>query len=452
MSANEELLRWDAEHIVHSLYPIGRNRELMIERAEGVTLEDHQGKKYLDFSSQLDCVNLGYGRSELVAVAEKAMRETSFLTTFFGLSNRASIECAKALCELTPPGLDHFFFSAGGSESNEAAFMMARRYWQSVGRPTKHKIISQYGCYHGATFAARSCTNMGRGSLDMGLMQTLPGFLHAPHFHCYRCMLGLRYPECGVKCVDFIADMIEREGRDNVAAFIAEPVIGAPGMVPPPPEYWPKLRAVCTAHDVLLIADEVMTGFYRTGKAFACEHWNVTPDLMTMAKGITSAYFPVGVLAFNERVYEGMKGQVEEGHTYSGHPVGMAIAVKAMEIYRQEKIGEHVIALGMHLLDRLREEVLPLPHVGDVSGLGFMGGIEIVADKETRQPFERSLGVVGRIKAQALNRGLFMRSAVIEEGMGDRVVWSPPLTMTREELDRAVDILKGILTELEPAV
>lgn len=286
----------------------------------------------------------------------------------------------------------------------------------------------------------------------MGLMQTLPGFLHAPHFHCYRCMLGLRYPECGVKCVDFIADMIEREGRDNVAAFIAEPVIGAPGMVPPPPEYWPKLRAVCTAHDVLLIADEVMTGFYRTGKAFACEHWNVTPDLMTMAKGITSAYFPVGVLAFNERVYEGMKGQVEEGHTYSGHPVGMAIAVKAMEIYRQEKIGEHVIALGMHLLDRLREEVLPLPHVGDVSGLGFMGGIEIVADKETRQPFERSLGVIGRIKAQALNRGLFMRSAVIEEGMGDRVVWSPPLTMTREELDRAVDILKGILTELEPAV
>jgi putrescine aminotransferase len=451
MSATEDLLRWDAEHIVHSLYPIGQNRGVMFKRAQGKTLEDFDGRQYLDFSSQLDCVNLGYGRQELVEAAAQAMQETSFLTTFFGLSNQASIECGMALAKLTPPGLDHFFFTAGGSESNESAFMISRRYWQNSGKPTKYKILSQYGCYHGATFAARSCTNMGCGGLDMGLVQTLPGFLHVPYFYCYRCMLGQHYPECGIKCVDYIADVIEREGRDNVAAFIAEPVMGAPGMVPSAPEYWPKIRKVCDEHEVLLIADEVMTGFFRTGKPFAVEHWNVEPDLMTMAKGITSAYFPVGVLAFNERVYEVMKGQVEEGHTYSGHPVGMAIAVKAMEIYEREKIAEHVTEVSAHLFQRLREEFLPLPCVGDISGLGFMGAIEIVADKESKRTFDRSLNVMERVKAEALEQGLFMRVAVIEEGLGDRAVWSPPLILTTEDIDRALDILKPILAGVKPA-
>lgn len=449
MATTEELLKWDAEHLVHSLFPIGQNRGVMFKRAEGATLEDFEGRKYIDFSSQLDCVNLGYGRQELVEAAAQTMQETSFLTTFFGLSNRASIECGMKLAELTPPGLDHFFFSGGGSESNESAFMIARRYWQNSGKPTKYKIISQYGCYHGATFAARSCTNMGRGGLDMGLVQALPGFLHVPPYYCYRCMLGQHYPECGIKCVDFIADVIEREGADNVAAFIAEPVIGAAGMVPPAPEYWPKIRRVCDEHDVLLIADEVMSGFFRTGKAFAVDHWGVRPDLMTMAKGLTSAYFPAGVLAFNERVYEGMKGQVEEGHTYSGHPVGMAIAVKAMEIYQRDGIADHVTAVSTHLFDRLRAEFAPLPCVGDISGLGFMGAIEIVADKESKATFARSLNVMERIKAQALEEGLFMRVAVIEEGIGDRAVWSPPLVLTIEEVDRALDILKPILADLK---
>lgn len=450
MATTEELLRYDAEHIVHPLYAIGQNRGLMFKRAEGACIEDADGRTYLDFSAQLDCVNLGYGRRELVDAATKAMQETSFFTNFFGLSHQASVECAMALGELTPPGLDHFFFSAGGSESVEASLIFARRFWQNAGKPNKYKILSQYACYHGVTFAARSLTNMGAGGLDMGLVQKVPGFLHVPNYYCYRCMFGQTYPECGLRCVDFIADVIRREGPDNVAAFIAEPVMGAEGMVPPPPGYWEKIREVCTSLDVLLIADEVMTGFCRTGKTFAVEHWGVTPDLMTMAKGITSAYFPVGVLAIGDRVWEGMQGQVEEGHTYSAHPVGMAVAIAAMEIYRRDKIADHVAAVSAHLLERARNELLPLACVGDVSGLGFMGAIDIVADKETKRPFDPSVQVIDWIKAEALKQGLLMRGATIDEGIGDRVVWSPPLIVTVEQVDWALDVLKSILGELKP--
>jgi len=450
MRTTKELLRWDAEHIVHSLYPIGQNQGVMFKRAEGAYLEDCDGRRYLDFSSQLDCVNLGYGRTELVEAAAKAMKEFSFLTNFFGLSNEVLVEAAMALAEVTPPGLDHYFFSGGGSESVEAAIVFARRYWQNTGKPSKYKILSLYGCYHGATFAARSLTNMGAGGLDMGLVQKLPGFLHVPNYYCYRCMLGREYPGCGLACADFIVDVIRHEGPDNVAAFIAEPVMGAEGMVPPPPGYWEKIREVCSSLDVLLIADEVMTGFCRTGRMFAVEHWGVTPDLMTMAKGITSAYFPVGALAFSDRIFEGMRGHVEEGHTYSGHPVGMAVALAALDIYKREKTAEHVARVGEYLMERLRTELSPLPCVGDISGLGFMGAIDIVADKETKRPFDPSFRVMERIKTRALAKGLLMRVATIDQGIGDRAVWSPPLILTRKEVDCAVDILKSVLADLEP--
>jgi len=450
VGTTERLLRWDADHIVHSLYPIGQNLGVMFKRGQGSYVEDCDGRRYLDFSSQLDCVNLGYGRKELADAAAKAMEEMSFFTNFFGLSNQVSVECAMALAELTPPGLDHFFFSAGGSESVEAAVMFARRFWQNNGKPNKYKMLSQYGCYHGATFAARSLTNMGAGGLDMGLVQRVPGFVHVPNYYCYRCMLGHTYPECGLRCVDLLAEVIEHEGAGNVAAFIAEPVMGAEGMVPPPPGYWRKVREVCTSLDVLLIADEVMTGFCRTGKMFAVEHWDVVPDLMTMAKGITSAYFPVGVLAIGDRVWEGMQGQVEEGHTYSGHPVGMAVALATMEIYKREKTAEHVTAVGEHILKRLQAEISDLPCVGCISGLGFMGGIDVVADKETKRAFDPALRVMDRIKAQALEKGLLMRVATIDQGIGDRAVWSPPLVLSMGEADIAIDILKSILADLKP--
>ena len=391
MTATKELLKWDADHLVHSLFPIGQNNGKIFEKAEGVTLQDTEGKEYLDFGAQLACVNLGYGQRDLVAAAAEQMQKLSYTTTFFGFSNRPSIECGMKLADLTPRGLECFFFTAGGSESVELAFILARVYWQNKGIRSKYKIISLYDSYHGMTFGARSCTGLGKGTLEAGLVQRMPGFIHIPPFYCYRCMFGKEYPQCGIQCAKFLAEVIEKEGAETVAAFIAEPVMGATGMIPPPPEYWPMVRDICTKYDVLLIADEIITGFCRTGKMFAVEHWGIKPDFMTLAKGITSSYFPVGAVVLSNQIYEGLKGTIDAGYTYSGHPVGLALATKAMEIYVRDKIADHVAKVGRHIIDRVREEFLPLPCVGDVTGLGFMGGIEIVADKDTKIVFDLSL-------------------------------------------------------------
>jgi len=263
-------------------------------------------------------------------------------------------------------------------------------------------------------------------------------------------MFGEEYPQCGIQCARYLAKVIEGEGQETVAAFIAEPVIGAAGMVPPPPEYWPMVREICTKYDVLLIADEVLTGFCRTGKMFAIEHWGIKPDMMTLGKGISSAYFPMGAVVYNEKVYEGLEGTALSGFTYSGHPVGCALATKAMEIYVRDKIADNVANVGKHLLDRLNAEFRPLPCVGDVSGLGLMGGMEIVADKATKRWFDPALQVVEGITSRALEKGLFLRGVTISRNISDRVVWSPPLIITKEEVDRGLDILKPIIAELKP--
>jgi len=451
MTTTKELLKWDEEHLVHSLFPIGQNYGLIFEKGKGVILQDTKGKEYIDFCAHLACVNLGYSQSELVAAAAEQMQKLPYSATFFGHSNVPSIECGKKLAELTPEGLDHFFFTAGGSESVETAFVLARLYWQNRGMGGKHKIISLYDSYHGMTTAARSCTGLGKGHLEGGIVQRVPGFIHIPPYYCYRCMFGKEYPQCSIQCAKFLAEVIEKEGAETVAVFIAEPAMGAGGMVPPPPEYWPMVREICTKYDVLLIADEVITGFCRTGKMFAVEHWGIKPDIMTLAKGITSAYFPVGAVVFSDQVHEGLKGSIDIGYTYGGHPVGLAVALKAMEIYVRDKIADHVAKASKHLIDRLKNEFLPLPCVGDVTGLGFMGGMEIVADKATKRVFDPALNIMDKIKDKALEKGLFLRTGSISSATGDRVEWSSPLVITVEEVDRALDILKPIIADIKPS-
>ncbi|MFC1909981.1 aspartate aminotransferase family protein [Chloroflexota bacterium] len=451
MATTDQLINWDKNHMMHALYPTGQHCGIIWEEGNGVTLKDTTGKEYIDFCAQLDCVNLGYGRSELVAAATEQMQKLSYAATFFGFSNRTSIECGIKLAELTPPGLDNFSFTAGGSESTELSFILSRVYWRHKGAAGKHKIISLYDSYHGMTFAARSCTGLGKGTLEAGVLQKVPGFIHIPSFYCYRCMFGKEYPRCGIQCARFLGEVIEKEGPDTVAAFIAEPVMGATGMIPPPPEYWPLVRDICNKYSVLLIADEVMTGFCRTGRMFAVEHWEIRPDIMTLAKGITSAYFPVGAVAISNEIFEGLKGVVEGGFTYGGHPVGFAVAIKAMEIYTRDRIVEHVEKAGKHIKERLINEFLPLPSVGDVTGIGFMGGMEIVADKKTKKPFDPALNIMANIKAKALEKGLFIRTASVTSSISDRVEWSCPLVMTIEEADKAIDILKPIVAELKPS-
>jgi L-2,4-diaminobutyrate transaminase len=245
-----------------------------------------------------------------------------------------------------------------------------------------------------------------------------------------------------------LAEVIEKEGADTIAAFLAEPELGVGGMIAPPPEYWRLVREICARHEVLVIADEVMTGFGRTGKMFAIEHSEIVPDVMTMAKGITSAYIPFGAVAFSTEIWDTLKGRNFITYTYAGHPVCAAAATKTMEIYLRDHVVEHAAEMGQYALERLNRQFAVLPHVGGIGGLGLMLGVEIVADKKTKAPFDRSLNVMQQIQDKALAQGIFLRTSDIGSTAGDRVVFAPPLIITKEEVDKALDLLYPILAGL----
>lgn len=439
-----ELLKWDCEHLIHSMSPLGSTRGIVFDTADGIILRDTEGKEYIDSCSQLVNVNIGHGRKEVIEAIVEQLGKVQYTTTYYGFTNTAAVLCAKKLAEITPPGLKHFFFTSGGSESVETAFKIARNYWHAK-KPEKHKIISLYNCFHGVSFGTLSATNLGMGRLGKSFGPLVPGFLHIPSYYCYRCAFGMEYPGCRITCAEFLAETIENEGRDSVAAFIAEPVQGSVGMIDPPPEYWPKVRKICSEMGVLLIADEVMSGFGRTGKLFAVENWGVIPDIMTMAKGITSGYIPFGAVAIADEVYREMQSRKTpffHGFTYSGHPVGAAAAIKDMEIIVDEKLADNAARMGQYVLGRLKEEFLPLPGVGTVNGLGLMIGIEYVEDKETKSIPKNVLEISGKIQERALQEGLFLRV------YGNRVTLSPPLIINKEQVDKILTILKPILADL----
>ena len=440
----DQLLQWDRKHLIHPMSPLGTTRGIVFDTAEGIILRDTQGKEYIDSSSQLVNVNIGHGRKEVVEAIMEQLGKLQYTTTYWGFTNTAAVLCAKKLAEITPPGLKHFFFTSGGSESVETAFKIARNYWHAK-KPEKNKIISLYHSFHGVSFGTLSATSLGMGRLWKSYGPLVPGFLHIPSYYCYRCAFGLEYPGCQIKCAAFLAETIEHAGKDSVAAFIAEPVQGSVGMISPPPEYWPMVRKICSEMEVLLIADEVMSGFGRTGKLFAVGHWDVVPDIMAMAKGITSGYIPFGAVALRDGVYDELQSRGTpflHGFTYSGHPVASAAAVKDMEIIVEEKLPENAARMGRYILNRLKAEFLPLPSVGDVNGLGLMIGIEYVEDKKTRAIHPRVLELSQEIQDRALKDGLFLRV------YGSRVTLSPPLIITQEEADRILRILKPILTDL----
>lgn len=447
----ERLLKWDRAHINHPFYSFSQKlRGVIFEKGQGARLWDTDGKEYIDFCSHLQCVNLGYGQTELVAAGTEQMQKLPYSTTFWGYSHRPVIECSMKLAELTPKGLDHFIYTCGGSESVEVAFMVARRYWNNKGK-SRYKIISLYNGYHGVSFGAISATAMAKGVMQQGIAPLLPGIIQAPSYNCYRCMIGHEYPQCDIKCAKYLEEIIKWESPDTVAAVIVEPCMAAGGFICPPPEYLPRVREICTKYEVLLISDEVADGFCRTGKMWGVDHWNVMPDVMTLAKGITSAYFPLGAVAMSDEIWDSFEGSSTPGdYTYSGHPVGCAIAVKAMEIYLRDKIAEHVTQVSKHLYERLEAEFLPLPCVGRVGGLGFFGGIEIVADKATKRMFDPKLNVMGRIQAEALEKGLYIRTSSGLFTQGDRIPVDPPLVITKEDVDKGLDILYPILAKVKP--
>ena len=444
----EELLKWDREHMVHGRCAVGENNGIVTDKSHGIYFQDTEGKEYIDGASQLLCVNLGYGQREIIDAICKEMEKLQYGMLFHGFSNVASIKCGQKLSELVPEGLDHFNFTTGGSESIDNALEIARFYWRAKGR-SKYKIISLYDSYHGVGSGGLAATGVGRGAYERNVGPLMPGFVHIPPYYCYRCMFGVEYPDCNIKCARFLAEVIEKEGSENMAAFIAEPELGVGGVIAPPPEYWPIVREICNEYEVLLIADEVMTGFGRTGKMFAMEHWEVKPDIIAMAKGITSAYIPFGAVAFSGEIWEAIKGRTLTAYTYSGHPVCAAAAVKAMEIYIRDKVVENAAKVGKYALERLTRDFEPLPCVGGINGLGLMLGIEIVADKATKKPFDPKLNIMQKLQDQALEKGLFLRMASIKSTPSDRVAFAPPLIVTTEEVNKALDILYPLIANLK---
>ncbi|MBI4287097.1 MAG: aspartate aminotransferase family protein [Chloroflexi bacterium] len=448
MDTANTAIDWDREHILHPLYRVGENNGVVIDEGRGAVLRDRNGKEYLDFRAQLACVNLGYGRREIVDAIAEQMNKLPYTTIFHGFSNSTVIECAQRLAGMTPAGLAHFVFTSGGSETIESAFKIARSYWHFKGK-AKYKIISLYDSYHGMTLGALAATGMGNGNAWSGAGPLPGGFIHIPSYDCYHCAFGKAFPGCDIQCARFLGATIAKEGPDSVAAFIAEPLLGVSGMIPPPPEYWPLVRKICSEHKVLLIADEVMTGFGRTGKPFAVEHWGITPDILAMAKGITSAYLPFGAAAFNDEIFNGLKGNVMLGLTYSGHPACAAAALKTMEIYVKEGVAENAARVGRHMLDRLNGEFNGLPCVDNVGGIGLMLGMNIVRSKTARTPFPPA--VTAEVEKRAMENGLLVRCMNAATTPGSRVALTPPLTITLAEADRALDILKPILAGLKAA-
>jgi taurine--2-oxoglutarate transaminase len=416
---------------------------LVITRAEGSTFWDADGRAYLDFASQLIATNLGHGNPAVVQSIVDQARTLPYAAPGFATEARARL--SQSLDGVLPAGLRRYFFATSGTEANEAALKIARVV---TGRP---KVVSRRRSYHGSTAASIAVTgDLRRTAVET--VQTVPGTVFAPDCYCYRCPFSLTYPSCGVACADYVEDQIRQEG--NVAAMIVEPIVGTNGVIVPVPEYLPKIRAITRRHDVLLIADEVMTGWGRTGAWFGVDHFGVVPDILTTAKGITGAYVPLGLAATTESIYSTFTDRYfPHGHTYEAHPMTLAPAVAAISEYRRLGLIERSRAEGEYLLRRLREIAERHVSVGDVRGLGLFAAVELVRNRKTKEPFNSPEGklagrplVVDEVARTMLAEGVYVF------GWVSHLLVAPPLIVTREELDRGLEVLDRALAVADAKV
>jgi len=441
----QELLKADAEKVVHGMYTVGRNMGIVMEKAHGIYLVDTEGKKYIDLSSQLICVNLGHRRQEIIDAVTKAMNEIDFVTTFFGVTNPYIIEVSEKLAKLTPGDLNHFHFTSGGGEAVDSAVKLARFYWNRKGLAGKYKIISLYASYHGSAGISTNVTGLGRGANQNPFGPVSPGFVHVAPPYSYRCMFG-DVPDCGQTSIDYLESVIQAEGPESIAAFIAEPIMGAAGMIEPPPKWWPQVAELCKKYDILLIVDEIMSGFARSGKMFACEHWGVKGDMMTMAKGIVNSALPFAAVALNDKVYDVLKdNMLSHGFTYSGHPIAAAASSAALDIYVRDNVVENAAKVGKHIKQRLEAEFVPLPCVAYADGRGVFQALELVTDKKTKEPIDQQMK--DKFWQDLFDAGIFTR---VIGWRGNRLFICPPCVITIEEADKVLDIIKPLVAGLKP--
>jgi adenosylmethionine-8-amino-7-oxononanoate aminotransferase len=434
----DALVRSDIEHIVHPQYHVRDHGEpIIMERGEGALLWDVKGDEYIDGLSGLWNVAVGHGRRELADVAAKQLETLAFNNSYVGYSNVPSIKLAERLMELVYPNMEALFFCNSGSEAVDGAIKLARFFWNLEGKPEKMKIIARREAYHGGTYGATAATGLPPFHERFG---PLPGgFVRVETCYPYRCSHCKGADDCDLVCADEVEQAIVREGPDTVAAVIGEPVHGAGGVIVPTSGYWPRLREICDRHDVLLIADEVITGFGRTGRWFALQHWGVQPDMMTIAKAVTSAYVPLAAFIMSSRIHEALLSSPPEiklwhGYTNAGHPVACAVGLRNLQIIEEEGLIEAAASLGGRLLDGLRT-LSSHANVGDVRGLGLIAAVEVVADKQGRMPFKPAQGVGPKLMREMRSRGLITRVK------GESILLAPPLVSSPEQIDRMVDII-----------
>ncbi len=435
-----QLLEWDRNFGFHP----HENIPAVITKAQGITLTDSMGNNYLDFLAGTTCVNVGYGNREVIDTIKKQLEATAGL---IGLAvNPSSAKLMRLLAEIAPKGLSRSFMISGGSEANEMALKIARRCTK------KFKIIARWSGYHGNTAAALSASGVLNYKMDFD--PVLPGFIHVPPPYCYRCDFGLEYPECDLMCARIIDHTIHYEDSKQVAAVIAEPIIGWGGVVIPPKEYFPMIREICDKYDVLLILDEVLTGFGRTGKMFACEHWNIVPDIMTLAKGISSIYVPCSAVLVQEKLAESLGVAPELSPEYSergimgitgmNHPLPSAAALASIKVIIEKDLSKNAEKVGEYLLSGLREIAEEHSIFGEVRGKGLLIGLEVVKDKESKEP---DIDLGKELQVKSILNGLIIGHSAMRTRNSSILLFTPPLIVTREEVDKALEIFQNTISQ-----
>lgn len=446
----EELVELDKKHFLHPTSSIQAQQEsgapLIFTEGEGIYLRDMEGDNYIDGMSSLWNVNIGHGRKELSDIASEQMTKLAFSSTFSGFAHEPAIRLAKKLADLAPESLNVSFFTSGGSEANDSAIKLVRHYWKVKGFPEKKKVITRSRGYHGVSMGATSAT----GIPEFHEMTTslAPDFLYAPAPYIVE---GPHTDEDIMDSVKEVRKIIETEGPETIAAFMAEPIQGAGGIIVPPEKYFEEIRAICDEYGIIFIADEVITGFGRTGKMFGMENWNIVPDVMTLAKGISSAYVPLGAVMINDHIHDELvkysEGTLFHGFTYSGHPVGCAVGLKNIELIEEENLVENAKTMGEELSKGLKSLEEKHWSVGRVRNVGLLGAFELLRDKENNERFDVSDNIAKRVVKECLDRKLIVRP-ITYEGT-DIIAIAPPLSINKEEVERIISIFDEAVSAVE---
>lgn len=432
-----EMKALDAAHHLHPFTDTaGLNKKgaRVITRGKGVYLWDSDGKKILDGMAGLWCVNMGHGRQEIIEAVRRQMTDLAYYNTFFQTTHPPAIALAESLASITPSHINRAFFTGSGSESNDTVVRMVRHFWACQGKPEKQIFISRRNAYHGSTMAGASLGGMAAMHAQGGI--PIPGIAHIDQPYWYGEGGDMSPAEFGLARARQLEEAIDRLGENNVAAFIAEPVQGAGGVIIPPDTYWPEISRICRERDILLVADEVINGFGRLGTWFGSDHYGLRPDLMSTAKGLSSGYLPIGAVLVSDRIVEVLEqkgGEFFHGYTYSGHPACCAAAVENLRLMREENVLGHVRTVAGPYLQEKWKGLAEHPLVGEARMLGLVGAIELTPNKATRAPFKNP-GEVGLITRDfSFENGLVMRS------VWDRMIISPPLVITRGEIDELIE-------------